>query len=69
MGFLQSILVFQLKFDEGHIERFAFDVYMSSKDIIIKIKQLFALHKFFLVEIFVFASTVSSKAIVILFCV
>ena len=29
MGFLQAILVFQLKFDEGHIERIAFDVYMS----------------------------------------
>ena len=45
--------------DEGHIERFAFDVCMSSIPIFTKIKQPFALHIFCLVN--GFASTVNWK--------
>ena len=47
--------------DEGHIERFAFDVCMSSIPIFTKIKQPFALHIFCLVN--GFASTVYRKRI------
>ena len=36
--------VFHLKSDEGHIERFSFDVYMSPLPIFTKIKQPFAWH-------------------------
>ena len=49
MTFLHLNLSLHLKSDEGHIERFAFYVYMSSIPIFTKIKQPFALHKFFLV--------------------
>ena len=43
-------LVFHLKSDEGHIERFSFDVYMSPLPIFTKIKQPFAWHISFLVR-------------------
>ena len=52
-------LVFHLKSDQGHIERFSFEVYMSPIPIFPKIKQPFALHIFFLVNIF--ASTVANQ--------
>ena len=37
-------IVFHLKSDEGHIERFSFDVYMSPLPIFTKIKHPFAWH-------------------------
>ena len=43
-------LVFHLKSDEGHIERFSFDVYMSPLPIVTKIKHPFAWHISFLVR-------------------
>ena len=43
-------LVFHLKSDEGHIERFSFDVYMSPLPIFTKIKQPFVWHISFLVR-------------------
>ena len=46
MTFLHPDFSLDLKSDEGHIERFAFYVYMSSIPIFTKIKQPFALHKF-----------------------
>ena len=42
--------VFHLKSDEGHIERFSFDVYMSPLPIFTKIKHPFAWHISFLVR-------------------
>ena len=42
--------VFHLKSDEGHIERFSFDVYMSPLPIFAKIKHPFAWHISFLVR-------------------
>ena len=39
MVFLQPILVFQLKSVEGHNERLAFNVYMSSIAIFIKMQK------------------------------
>ena len=43
-------IVFHLKSDEGHIERFSFDVYMSPLPIFTKIKHPFAWHISFLVR-------------------
>ena len=43
-------IVFHLKSDEGHIERFSFDVYMSPLPIFTKIKHLFAWYISFLVR-------------------
>ena len=42
--------VFHLKSDEGHIERFSFDVYMSPLPIFTKIKHPFAWHISFLIR-------------------